>query len=157
AVADKKIRSLDAEGQRLREVVATAHQSVAAHEKAKAEHLAELAARRNHITELQKHVQQQGSDLQQVREENRRHVERVTAADKRMVQLEGEAQSAQQKAMQATQERNVVQAALDKAHADIAQAGRRLTETEKTLISTQSRLRTVEANLADVQAERARL
>ena len=51
------------------------------------------------------------------RDENRRLVERVAAADKRMVQLEGEAQAAQQKAMQSTQERAAVQASLDKAHA----------------------------------------
>lgn len=156
-VAEKKARNLEAECTRLREIVAVAQQSVAAHEKAKAEHLAELAARRTHIGELQKHVQQQGADLQQTRAENRRHVERVAAADKRMVQLESTSQAAQQKAMQATQERIAVQAAFDKAHGELAQTARRLTETDKALTATQSRLRVVEASLAEAQAERARL
>lgn len=157
ANAEKRARSLDAECNRLREVVAVAQQSVATHERNKTELLAELNARRAQITDLQRHVQQQVAELQQTREENRRHVERVTAADKRMVQLEGEAQGAQQKAMQAVQERNAVQATLDKAHNDLALTGRRLTETEKALNATQVRLKTVEASLAETQAERAQL
>lgn len=157
ATAEKKTRTLEAECTRLREVVTMAQQSVANLEKTKAEQTAELAARRAHIAELQRHVQQQGADLQQSREENRRNVERVTAADRRSVQLEGEAQAAQQKAMQSSQERIAVQAALDKAHADIAQNARRLTESDKMLGATQARLKSVEASLADAQAERARL
>ena len=66
-----------------------AQQSAAAHEKARAEHLAELTARRSHVAELQRHLQQQNSDLQQIREENRQHIERVTTTDRRSVQLEG--------------------------------------------------------------------
>ncbi len=69
-------------------------------------------------------MQLQGADLQQIREENRRHIERVTAADKRMVALEGEAQAAQQKAMQAAQERDSIQSALNKTQADLAQTAR---------------------------------
>src|ERR1700761_378959 len=42
--AEKKARNLDAECLRLRDVVSTAQQSIAHHEKTKAEHLAELAA-----------------------------------------------------------------------------------------------------------------
>src|SRR2546423_1770412 len=52
--------------------------------------------RRSQIAELQRHVQARGADLQQSRDENRRHVERVAATDRRLVQLEGEARSAQQ-------------------------------------------------------------
>jgi chromosome segregation ATPase len=157
ATAEKKARSLEAETLRLRDILASAQQTVAAHEKTKAEHLAELAARRTHIAELQRHVQQQGADLQQTREENRRHVERVTATDRRMGQLEGEARTAQQKAMQAAQECAAVQAALNKSHGELAQTARRLTESEKALSATQVRLRAVEAGLAEAQAERSRL
>jgi chromosome segregation ATPase len=68
ANTEKKNRSLEAETLRLRDILAGAQQTVATHEKTKAEHLAELAARRAHITELQRHVQAQGADLQQTRE-----------------------------------------------------------------------------------------
>jgi len=156
-LAQKKAASLEAEAVRLREIVGVAQQSVAALEKAKAEHLAELAARRNHIAELQRHVQQQSADLQQHRIENSRLTERVTAADRRAVQLEGEAQAAQQRSLQSAQERIALQAALDKAHTELAQTARKLTETDKALTQTQARLKTVEASLSEAQADRIRL
>src|SRR6185503_20140849 len=87
ANAEKKARSLEAETLRLRDILASAQQTVAAHEKTKAEQLAELSARRSQIAELQRHVQAQSADLQQSRDENRRYVERVAATDRRMVQL----------------------------------------------------------------------
>ena len=74
-----------------------------------------------------------------------------------MVQLEGQAQAAQQKAMQADQERAAVQASLDKALAELAQIARRLSETDKTLAATQAGSRSVETGLAEAQAERTRL
>ena len=85
------------------------------------------------------------------------NVERVATTDRRMVQLESEARSAQQKAMQSLQECAAVQAALDKAHSELALTARRLTETDKTLTATQARLKAVEAGLAEAQAERHRL
>jgi chromosome segregation ATPase len=157
ANAEKKARSLEAETLRLRDILASAQQTIAAHEKIKAEQIAELSARRSQIVELQRHVQSQSADLQQSREENRRNVERVASTDKRMVQLEGEARSAQQKAMQSLQECAVLQATLNKAHSELALNARRLSETEKTLTATQGRLKTVEAGLAEAQADRQRL
>ena len=157
ANAEKKARTLEAESLRLRDILASAQQTVAAHEKTKAEQLAELSARRSQIAELQRHVQTLSADLQQSREENRRNVERVATTDRRMVQLEGEARTAQQKQMQALQECAAVQAALDKAHSELALNARRLTESDRTLTATQNRLKTVEASLADAQADRQRL
>ncbi len=113
--AEKKARALEADGARLRDIVSVTQQSVAALERTKAEQLAELTARRTHIDELQRHAQQQGSDLQLSREENRRLGERIASADKRAVQLEGQAQAALQKAMQADQERGALQTSLNKA------------------------------------------
>jgi chromosome segregation ATPase len=155
--AEKKAKGLEADGIRLRDVVALAQQSVAALERTKAEQIVELTARRTHIAELQRHAQQQGSDLELAREENRKLGERAATADRRMVQLEGQVQAAQQKAMQAEQERAAGKASLDKALAELAQIARRLSETDKTLAATQNRLKVVEANLAETQAERARL
>ena len=157
ATAEKRARTLEAESLRLRDILASTQQTLAAHEKTKAEQQAELIARRSQIAELQRHVQTQSADLQQSREENRRNIERVATTDRRMVQLEGEARSAQQKAMQSAQECAAVQMALDKAHAELALNSRRLTESDKTLTATQNRLKTVEASLEDAQADRQRL
>ena len=119
--------------------------------------LAERAARRTHIAELQRHSQQQGSDLQLAQDENRKLGDRIAAADKRTVQLEGQTQAAQQKAMQAEQERAAIQASLQKSQGELAQTARRLNDTERTLAATQARLKIVEAGLVDAQSERTRL
>jgi hypothetical protein len=74
-----------------------------------------------------------------------------------MVQIEGSNQTAQQKAMQANNERVAVQAALDKALNDFSVTARKLTETDKALTATQTRLKAMEASLAEAQAERTRL
>jgi crescentin len=157
ATTDAKARTLDSECQRLREVVAIAQQTAAAHEKARAEHLAELTARRSHVAELQRHLQAQSVEMQQTREENRQLIERVTASDRRSVQIEAQAQAATQTAMQSAQECSAMQAALDTAHSDMALTQRRLTETEKALGVVHARLKSLEPALAEAQTERARL
>ena len=155
--AQKKSAIFEAECARLRDVVSTAQQNVAILEKTKAEQIAELNTRRNAIVELQRHVQQTTSDLQTAREETRKFGERIATADKRTVQLEGATKTAQQKAMQAEQERNAVQGALDNALAELAQTARKLTETDKSLTMTTARLKLAETGLVEAQAERARL
>src|SRR4051812_18469006 len=67
ANAEKKARSLEAGPLPLRDILASAQQTFAAHEKPKAEQVAELSARRSQIAELQRHVQAQSADLQQSR------------------------------------------------------------------------------------------
>ena len=153
----RKAATFETETAQLREIVGAAQQSVASLERTKAEHISEIAARRTQIAELQLHIQQQSADLQQHRAENGRLIDRVTAADRRAVYLEGETQAAQQKALQSAQERASLQAALDKAHAELSQTSRKLTESEKGLAQAQARLKTVEANLAEAQSERMRL
>jgi chromosome segregation ATPase len=154
---EKKAAASDAEAARLRDLVAVAQQSVAALERTKAEQLAELSARRTHIAELQRHAQQIDSELQLTRDENRRFGERIANADKRAVELEGQALAAQQKAMQAGQERGAVQASFEKALSELAQTARRLSDTDKTLALTQGRLKAMETSFAEAQAERGRL
>jgi chromosome segregation ATPase len=106
---------------------------------------------------LQRHAQQIDSELQLSRDENRRFGERIASADKRAVELEGQALAAHQRAMQAGQERGSVQASLEKALSELAQTTRRLSDTDKTLALTQGRLKAMETSLAEAQAERARL
>ena len=117
---EKRATALETECGRLREMMVVAQQSVEALEATKTEHHAELVARRTQIADLQRRVQEQGNDLQIIRDENRRITERAASADKRSVQLEGESQAAKQKAMLAEQERSSIQSALDKALAEYA-------------------------------------
>ncbi len=155
--AEKKAATLDTECIRLREVLAVAQQSVGALESNKTEQSAELAARRAQISELQRLVQQQATDLQITRDENQRSNERSAVADRRLARLEAEAAAASQRCMLAEQERASVQGTLDKALHEAAHMARRLAELEKALTATQSKLLTVEAFLAEAQSERATL
>ena len=155
--AEKRATTLETECGRLREMIVVAQQSVESLEHTKTEHVSELNARRSQIADLQRRVQEQGNDLQITRDENRRMSERTASADKRSVQLEGEAQAAKQKAMLSEQERASVQSALDKALAEYAQTSRKLMESDKALAAATVRLKTLEASLAEAQMERSRL
>jgi len=157
AAAEKKSGAFKAECTRLQGIVETAKHDIAALERSKAELLAELGVQRAHVAELQNVAQQQASDLRLARDENRRVSDRAAAADQRSVQLEGQAQAAQQEARQANHERAAIQASLDKALGELAQTARGLSDAEKALALMQARLNATEANLAEVQAERARL
>jgi chromosome segregation ATPase len=157
ADAEKRAAALDTECNRLRDMAAVAQQSATALERTRTEQAAEIHARRAQVLELQHHVQKQGSELQLTRDENRRLGERLAAIDKRMVQLEAETRTAQQKAMQADNERVALQAALDKALNDCSQTARKLTETEKELAATRAKLNAAEVALAGALAERTDL
>jgi chromosome segregation ATPase len=157
ADAEKRAATLDTECKRLRDMATLAQQSAAVLERTKAEQAAEIHTRRAQVAELQRHVQQQGSELQVTRDDNRRLGERCAAADKRTVQAEAENRAAQQKAVQATNERAAVQTALDKALNEYSQTARKLTETEKTLAATQAKLKSAEAALAQALSESTEL
>ena len=75
-----------------------------------------------------------------------------------MVQLEGQAQAAQQKAMQADAgARRRAGLARQGATPSSRRLARRLNESEKTLTATQNRLKAAETGLAEAQADRTRL
>src|SRR5262245_31963905 len=73
---EKKAATLDTECIRLREVLTVSQQTLGALEATKTEQSAELAMRRAQITELQRLVHQQATDLQITRDENQRNLER---------------------------------------------------------------------------------
>lgn len=154
---EKRAAAFKTECARLQEIGSTAQQKVALLERSRIEQLAELSAHRAQITELQRLTQQQTAELQLTRDENRKLGDRAAAADQRAVQLEGETRAAQQQARQVNQERAAVQASLDKALAEMTQTARRQSDGEKALAATQARLKAAEANLAELQGERARL
>ena len=154
---EKKAGTLETECTRLREVLTIAQQSVAALEHTKSEQSAELAARRAQIADLQRHLQQQATDLQVTRDENQRVSARITAVEKQMVQLEGEVAATEQKYLLSDKERATVQSQLDKALQDTAQISRRLMETDKALNATRTQLAQVEISYTEAQTERLRL
>ena len=155
--SEKKANAIEAECTRLRELLTIAQQSVSALENTRNEQSHELTARRAQINDLQRRVQDQATDLQIIREENQRFAERITAAEKSMVQAKADAETAEQKFLLADRERTAVQALLEKAMADSAQLSRRLLDTDKSLTATQTRLLQTERALNETQTERTRL
>jgi crescentin len=154
---EKKAAKLEGECTRLRDVLTIAQQSVSALENTKSEQSSELSARRGQIADLQRHLQQQATDLQITREENQRLGDRVANAEKRMVQLEAEANASEQKFQLSEKERATLQALFDKALNDCAQMSRRVLETDKALNTMRTRLQQVEASYGEAEAERLRL
>jgi chromosome segregation ATPase len=154
---ERKAATLETECVRLRETLSVAQQSVQALEAAKTEQAAELTSRRGQISELQRMLQQQATDLQLARDESQRALERAALADKKQARLETEAAAATQRFLLADQERATVQGQLDKALAEAAQLSRRLLETDKTLASAQIRMQRLETSLAEALSDRANL
>lgn len=154
---EKKAAVYESECARLQDDLIMARQYVGALEAAKAEQAADMMVRCAEITDLQRRAQQDAAELQSTREENRRFSERMVAADKRMVQLEAEIDTARQKLTLAERERAVVQAALDENLDESGRISRRLVELENALTATHARLRQMEGNLAEADAERTRL
>jgi len=157
SAVEKKATKFRIECTRLQEIATLAKQTIAGLERTKNEQLAELGVHRAHIAELQGVTQQQASDLRLTRDENVRLSERIVGTDERIVQLEGEARAAQQEARQVKEERTAIQASLEKTLGELAQTARRLSDADKAFASTHARLKATEINLAEVQAERARL
>jgi chromosome segregation ATPase len=157
SAAEKKVALLESESARLRETLTVTQQKVASLESAKSEQATELAARRTQVADLQRRLQQQSTDLQAARDDNRRLSERVTASDKRTVQLESELDAVRQKFMVADKERATVQKSLDKSFNELASVSQRLLDTDKALASTQLRLQKTEQSLSEADSERHRL
>jgi len=141
----------------LRQELANTQDLLKAAEATKAEISIDIAARRAQIGELESRLTQEGGDNKALREENQRLDERLVVAEKRIVVLESDLNSARQRLLMAEDEKRALQASLDKSITEAARLSRKLSETETSLAAVHGRLRSVEANFAEVNTERARL
>ena len=83
--------------------------------------------------------------------------EQFDAAEKRIVELEGELAAAREKLALLEDEKRSLQIAVDQALNETARLTRRLTESENTLTATRAQLGKVESSFAEAYAERGRL
>ncbi len=156
AGAEKKIAGYETEAARLKQELAAAQQTLRALEGIKTEQAVEIASQRARLLDLERRLQQEILQKDSMRDEARRFGERLAAADKRIVQLEGETEAARQKIVLSEKERASLQSSLDLSHEEIARVSRRLVEAEKAFASTHARLLQTEAGLAEANGERAR-
>ncbi len=153
----KKLAASNNECGRLREDLSTLQQALRTAENTIAELTAAAAKARAHTADLELRLQQEAKEREAIVEENRRFGERLTAADKRLVQLESDTNTGRQKLLLSEQEKASLQASLDQAYSEQARASRRLLEAENTIAAAQTRMRQIEANYAEASGERTRL
>jgi chromosome segregation ATPase len=126
-------------------------------EATRAEIAIDIAARRAQVADLEARLAQETGEGKALRDENRRLDERLDAAGKRVIVLEGDLSNTRQKLLMAEDEKRAQQNLLDKAGAEAARLSRKLAETEASLNAAQGRLRHLEANFAEISIERTRL
>jgi crescentin len=126
-------------------------------EAARAETANDLTARHGQIDELEARLSQEATENKALAGEKRRLSERLQAAEKRINTLESDINSTRQRLMIADDEKHAQQVLLDRASIDAAQLSRKLAEQEANLNAAQGRLRQVQANLAELTAERNRI
>lgn len=154
---EKKSLGLEREAEQLRKDLSFAENAARALETIRGELAIDIAARRAQIADLEGRLNQEVAETKSLREENTRLNDRLTTADKRVVQLEGEINNLRQKLVLIEDEKRALQGSFEKTAADASRTARRLTETEAALAAMQGRLRNVEGNLAEVVSERGRL
>jgi len=155
-VADiaKKAAGAESECLALRQELASTQNLLKTAEATRAEIAIDVAARRAQIVELEGRLAQENGDNKSLREENRRLDERLTAAEKRVIVLESDINSARQRLLMAEDEKRAQQASLDRTILEASRLSRKLAETEAALTAAHGRLRHVEANFAEINTER---
>lgn len=141
----------------LRQDLANTQNLLRAAEATRAEIAIDVAARRAQIADLEGQLAQEAGENKALTEENNRLSDRLAVAEKRIISLESDVNSARQRLLIAEDEKRAQQTMLDKASGEVARLSRKLAETEASLNASQSRLRHVEGNFAELSTERARL
>jgi crescentin len=89
--------------------------------------------------------------------QNRRLDERLKNTSKRVAALESDLNGTRQRLQMSEDEKHAQQAMLEKASSEAARLSRKLAETEASFNAAQGRLRSVEANFAELSTECTRL
>jgi chromosome segregation ATPase len=157
AAHEKKSSALETECIRLRQDFSITQQNLRTAEAARAEQAVELQNHRAAVVELDRRLKHEVAERESFREEHRRLGDRLAAADKRIVQLESESETARQRLVVAEREKATLQSSFDNASGETARLSRKIVEAENMVAAMQGRMRQVEAQSGEVAAERARL
>ncbi len=157
AELEKKLSETQQHCGELRHDLANTQNLLRTAEATRAEIAIDIAARRAQIVDLEGQLAQETGESKALRDENNSLDERLTAAEKRIITLESDLNSARQRLLITEDEKRTQQGLLDKASGEAARVSRKLAEMEASLNASQSRLRRVEANFAELNSERARL
>lgn len=154
---EKKAVAAEQECEVLRQELATTQTLLRTAETTKAEIAIDIAARRSQIADLEARLTHEGGETRILREENKRLDERLATSEKRVIALEADINATRQRLMMAEDEKQAQHTSFEKASTEAAKLARKLAETEAALAAAQGRVRSVEANFAELNTERTRL
>jgi chromosome segregation ATPase len=154
---EKRAAAAEKECQALRQELAATEAALRTTEAAKSELAIDGAARRVKNAELEGRLTQETGESKMLREENRRYAERQASLDRRVITLDADFNTTRQRLIMAEDEKQVQQAAFEKASAEAARLSRKLVEAEASLNTAHGRLRNTEATCTELNSERARL
>jgi chromosome segregation ATPase len=153
----KRSSELESDNERLARDLDTAQQTVRQLEDDKAKLGSEIAAMRVAMAKLESQLGDETSSVRALSDEKGILAERSDAADKRINELEAEVALARERLSLLENDKDTLQAALDRTLAESSRTSRRLAESEGALSDARGRLQQVESSLAAVEAERKRL
>ena len=157
AAFEKKSNALETECIRLRQDFSITQQNLRTAEAAKAEQAVELQTQRAAIIELDRRLKHEIAERESFREEHRRLGDRLASADKRISQVESEAETARQKLVVSEREKATLQTSFDNASGETARLSRKIVEAENTVAAMQGRVRQIEASFTELSSDRARI
>ena len=154
---EKKSTELQSDNERLGRDLESAQQNARALEDEKAKVSGEIAAARGAMAMLVKQLGEEASNVRVLSEEKKLLAERVEISDRRIVGLEAEVAHARERLSLLENDKDTLQAALDRTLAESSRLSRQLAESESALHDSRSRLRQMEGSLSAAESERNNL
>jgi len=154
---ERKASELAAGNERLGRDLESAQQNARAFEEEKAKLNGELAAARGAMAMLVKQLGEEVANVRMLSEEKRLLAERSDNSERRIVGLEADIAHARERLSPLQNDKDTLQAALDRTLAESARVSRQFAESEGALSDARIRLRQMEGNLAAAESERNNL
>jgi chromosome segregation ATPase len=154
---DKQATAAGAEAEKLRVDLELAHEANRALETTTVELSNEISDRRAQANELEHQLTHEATERRTLTENHRVLQAQYDAAEKRIVELEGEVAHMREKLALLDDDKRSLQVAVDKSFDEAARLGHALTESENALAATRAQLGKMESNFAETYAERGQL
>jgi crescentin len=154
---EKRSSELEGDNERLGRDLESAQQNARALEEEKAKLNGEVSAARGAMVMLVKQLGEEAGNAWLLSEEKKLLAERSDTSDRRIVGLEAEIVDARERLSLLENDKDTLQAALDRTLAESSRLSRQLTESESALSDARSRLRQMEGSLAAAESERNNL
>jgi crescentin len=154
---EKKSSELESDNERIGRELVSAQQHARALDDEKAKLSGEISAARGAMAMLVKQLGEEASNVRVLSEEKKLVAERADTSDRRIVGLEAEIAHARERLSLLENDKDTLQAALDRTLAESSRLSRQLAESESALSDSRSRLRQMEGSLSAAESERNNL